>query len=86
MTVNSADTGMLAWGVLIGTAEDDCRDQAAAENPADTHAVSDRPRNMASIMPAAKLQNRSNLSVTSSLALINATLVHLEIYNNNGCL
>lgn len=86
MTVNSADTGMLVWGVLTGTAEDDCRDQAAAENPADTHAVSDRPRNMASIMPAAKLQNRSNLWVTSSLALLNATLVHLEIYNNNGCL
>jgi len=81
MTVNSAHTGMLAWGVLIGTAEDDCRDQAAAENPADTHTVSDRPRNMASIMPAAKLQNRSNLSVTSSLA---PTLVHLEIYSNNG--
>lgn len=67
--------------MLIGTAEDDCRDQAAAENPADTHTVSDRPRNMASIMPAAKLQNRSNLSVTSSLA---PTLVHLEIYSNNG--
>ena len=82
--MNSAHTGMLACRVLTGTAEDDCRDQAAAENPADTHAVSDRPRNMASIMPAAKLQNRSNLSVTSSLALLNATLVHLEIYNNNG--
>jgi hypothetical protein len=60
MTVNSAHTGMLAWGALIGTAEDDCRDQAAAENPADTHAVSERPRNMASIMPAAKLQNRTH--------------------------
>ena len=55
MTVNSAHTGMLVWGVLSGTAQDDCRDHAAAENPTDTHSVSERPRNMASNMPAAKL-------------------------------
>jgi len=76
------------WNVgmrcVTGTTEGDCRDQAATDNPADTHTVSDGPHNMASIMPAAKLHNRSNLSVTSSLTLLNATLVHLEIYSNNG--
>lgn len=64
MSVYSAQAGMLESQMFSGTVKDDCMDQAAAVNPADTHSVSGRPRNMASIMPAAKLENRSYLSIT----------------------
>lgn len=61
--MNSGHTGTLKSGMFSGTAEDDCRDQEAAANPADTHSVSGRPRSIASNMPAAKLENKSYLSI-----------------------